>query len=192
MGGSMLNIKTAHTDIAALNAEIAEVKKALADVHGTETEVYARIVGYYRSVRNWNKGKRDEYNLRKQFICPERQETARITTNSECTVSAAENIQEENTTQKAATYEFFARKTCPNCPPVKEYLSKAAMRGTLVDVDSDQGLARAAEKGVFAAPTVILYAADGTEVARAHDVQGLNAVMEQYAETIQQNAVAAY
>ena len=36
-------------------------------MHGTETEVYARIVGYYRSVRNWNKGKKDEYNQRKMF-----------------------------------------------------------------------------------------------------------------------------
>lgn len=188
----MLNTETSCTDISALDAEIEEVKKALADVHGTETEVYARIVGYYRSVRNWNKGKRDEYNLRKQFICPEPHETVQITPNSETAVSAAENAQEENAPQKAAAYEFFARKTCPNCPPVKEYLAHSAMRGTLVDVDTEQGLARAAEKGVFAAPTVILYTADGTEVARAHDVQGVNAIMQQYAETIQHNAVAAY
>ena len=43
-------------------------KEALKNVHGTETEVYARIVGYYRSVRNWNKGKRDEYDHRKMFV----------------------------------------------------------------------------------------------------------------------------
>ncbi|MHB0854142.1 MAG: ribonucleoside triphosphate reductase [Rectinema subterraneum] len=34
---------------------------------GAETEVYSRIVGYYRSVRNWNKGKREEYKERKMF-----------------------------------------------------------------------------------------------------------------------------
>lgn len=32
-----------------------------------ETEVYARIVGYYRAVRNWNNGKREEFNERKMF-----------------------------------------------------------------------------------------------------------------------------
>jgi anaerobic ribonucleoside-triphosphate reductase len=31
---------------------------------GEETEVWSRIVGYYRPVKNWNKGKREEYNNR--------------------------------------------------------------------------------------------------------------------------------
>ena len=54
--------------LAEIDAEIARTKEALANVKGTETEVYARIVGYYRSVRNWNKGKRDEYDHRKMFV----------------------------------------------------------------------------------------------------------------------------
>ncbi|MFT5171641.1 MAG: anaerobic ribonucleoside-triphosphate reductase, partial [Candidatus Marinamargulisbacteria bacterium] len=33
----------------------------------TETEVYSRIVGYYRPVQNWNKGKKAEYALRQVF-----------------------------------------------------------------------------------------------------------------------------
>lgn len=33
-----------------------------------ETEVYARIVGYYRPVKNWNDGKRAEYKNRKEFV----------------------------------------------------------------------------------------------------------------------------
>ncbi|MDE5898086.1 MAG: anaerobic ribonucleoside-triphosphate reductase, partial [Treponemataceae bacterium] len=47
--------------------EIEATKEALSHVRGTETEVYARIVGYYRAVKNWNKGKRDEFNQRKLF-----------------------------------------------------------------------------------------------------------------------------
>mgnify|MGYP003334218024 CR=1 FL=1 len=35
-----------------------------------ETEVYSRIVGYYRPVQNWNKGKKSEYKLRATFSCP--------------------------------------------------------------------------------------------------------------------------
>ncbi len=34
---------------------------------GNETEVYARIVGYYRPVKNWNKGKAEEYCERRLF-----------------------------------------------------------------------------------------------------------------------------
>jgi len=34
---------------------------------GEETEVYARIVGYYRPVQNWNLGKKSEYHNRKLY-----------------------------------------------------------------------------------------------------------------------------
>ena len=34
---------------------------------GEATEVYSRIVGYYRSVKNWNAGKKAEYHERKVF-----------------------------------------------------------------------------------------------------------------------------
>jgi ribonucleoside-triphosphate reductase len=34
---------------------------------GQETEIYARIVGYYRPVKNWNKGKFEEYHIRNLF-----------------------------------------------------------------------------------------------------------------------------
>jgi ribonucleoside-triphosphate reductase len=34
---------------------------------GEETEVYSRIVGYYRPVQNWNLGKKSEFNERKSF-----------------------------------------------------------------------------------------------------------------------------
>ena len=32
-----------------------------------ETEVWSRVVGYHRPVKNWNEGKREEYNERKTF-----------------------------------------------------------------------------------------------------------------------------
>ena len=35
---------------------------------GAETEVYSRVVGYLRPVMQWNKGKREEFKLRKTFV----------------------------------------------------------------------------------------------------------------------------
>lgn len=35
---------------------------------GAEAEVYARVVGFYRPVRNWNVGKSEEYKQRAEFI----------------------------------------------------------------------------------------------------------------------------
>ena len=66
-----------------VEAEIAQTREALANVKGRDTEVYARIVGYYRSVRNWNKGKRDEYDQRKQFVYDGTNTSAHITATKE-------------------------------------------------------------------------------------------------------------
>ncbi|PIP26663.1 MAG: hypothetical protein CO140_03475 [Candidatus Moranbacteria bacterium CG_4_9_14_3_um_filter_40_7] len=37
-----------------------------------KTEVYSRVVGYIRPVEQWNKGKREEYNDRKEFVVAEK------------------------------------------------------------------------------------------------------------------------
>ena len=34
---------------------------------GKETEVYSRIVGYFRPLRNWNLGKKEEFKTRLEF-----------------------------------------------------------------------------------------------------------------------------
>ena len=50
-----------------LNEEISLLHTQLENLKGAPTEVYTRIVGYYRPVKNWNKGKREEYNERLPF-----------------------------------------------------------------------------------------------------------------------------
>ncbi|MBR6682649.1 MAG: ribonucleoside triphosphate reductase, partial [Clostridia bacterium] len=35
---------------------------------GREAEVWSRVVGYLRPVQNYNKGKKEEYMLRKKFV----------------------------------------------------------------------------------------------------------------------------
>lgn len=35
-----------------------------------KTEVYSRVVGYLRPVRQWNKGKQSEWKNRREFIAP--------------------------------------------------------------------------------------------------------------------------
>lgn len=167
-----------HRTLEAIDAEIAETKAALNDVHGTQTEVYARIVGYYRAVRNWNKGKRDEFDQRKMFVC--NGSTAQIS--NETTAPDGDSKKTDVPAPAAAhgtagRYEFFLRRTCPNCPPVKAYMAAIAMDGEQIDVDTEAGLQSAAARGVFAAPTVIFYDAQDTEIGRAHNVEELNAIL---------------
>lgn len=53
--------------IESIDKKIDSLKESLNSVQGTETEVYTRIVGYYRAVKNWNLGKKEEYKVRKTF-----------------------------------------------------------------------------------------------------------------------------
>jgi ribonucleoside-triphosphate reductase len=32
-----------------------------------KTEVYSRVVGYHRPVKNWNKGKQEEFKDRREY-----------------------------------------------------------------------------------------------------------------------------
>lgn len=50
-----------------LKGKIADLKAKLKDVHGSKCEVFSRVVGYMRPVQNWNKGKKEEYALRKTY-----------------------------------------------------------------------------------------------------------------------------
>lgn len=48
-----------------LQKQIKEIKEQMKDVHGSKCEVYSRVVGYLRPVQAWNKGKKEEYAMRK-------------------------------------------------------------------------------------------------------------------------------
>ena len=165
--------------VTEIESDIAKVKEEMQDVHGSTTEVYARIVGYYRSVRNWNPGKREEYKHRKIFIADE----ARIAEHLPETIVSAAVDESANgdclcdSTEEINHYELFMRKSCPNCPPVKEFCSKLEMTGEQLDVDSAEGFARASAYGIFSAPTVIFFDADGNEINRAHSVNEIKEVL---------------
>ena len=184
MGGKIMEKRS----LSQIESEIAETKAALSNVHGTETEVYARIVGYYRAVKHWNNGKRDEFGLRKMFTLEDSHLEEQAKTSAKLTADAAPKNTAKIPSKKAeaadtesVTYELYTRKTCPNCPPVKEFMSHLDMAGRSIDVDTEEGLAEAAKKGVFASPTVIFYNAAGVETARCHNVEELEAVFNKVA-----------
>lgn len=49
--------------------KIASLKEEMKNAHGTKCEVYSRVVGYLRPVQSWNKGKKEEFLMRKKFNC---------------------------------------------------------------------------------------------------------------------------
>ncbi|MGO8692905.1 MAG: anaerobic ribonucleoside-triphosphate reductase [Rectinemataceae bacterium] len=145
----------------AIEKRLEELRGELGRVEGGPTEVYSRIVGYYRSVRNWNAGKREEYAARRVFSLPsardKRREGAPVTAEAEILV--------------------FTRKACPNCPPVASHVRASGLAAAFVDVDGEEGLALARSHGVLATPTVLALDPQGRELFRACDLSSLRSAL---------------
>lgn len=188
---------------AAIEKRIADLKAELCRVEGTQTEVYSRIVGYYRSVRNWNAGKRDEYSQRLTYGMPKGLPSAAGIGAPERVAAAPQRVSAAPAAPLApaapaaarlpsgAPAELFAqahpersgmlvftRKACPNCPPVADYVESAGLPAVFVDVDAEEGLALARRHGVMATPTVVGLDSDGRESFRAFGIGELKARLE--------------
>jgi hypothetical protein len=157
------------TDRKSIEARIAELRGELARAEGTPTEVYSRIVGYYRSVRNWNAGKREEYGQRLAFGMPDL--AGRLETGAEAAAVAA--VPHPTGIELTDGVLVFTREACPNCSPVANYVMASGMKALFVDVDRDEGFALARELGVMATPTILGMDGEGRESFRAFDVAGL-------------------
>lgn len=120
--------------------EIKKKKEELANVEGTECEVHARIVGYYRAVKNWNKGKRDEYNNRAVY--------------KPTPVKISEF--------KLESVVYFYQPSCPNCLPVKQYLEEIKLKHRAINALEHQDEAR--RYSIMSTPTVLFL--DENKIAR--------------------------
>ena len=120
---------------------------------GKETEVYSRITGYYRPVKNWNDGKSQEYKDRKVYNIENSvlREKAPVET-CECACEAAPAVKAEN-----AKAILVSRVTCPNCKVAEQLLQKAGVAYEKVIAEEHPDLCR--QYGIKGAPTLVI--ADG-------------------------------
>ena len=159
-----------------LEKRLANLKDELDHVEGTQTEVYSRIVGYYRSVRNWNAGKREEYGQRRAFAMPAAAFSSPAVDKATQTAKAASvpgAIERGAVDARRSGILVFTKKACPNCPPVKDYIVRAGLPAVFVDVDGEDGLALARRHGVLATPTVVGLDGEGRESFRAYGLTEL-------------------
>ncbi len=106
---------------------------------GKETEVYSRITGYYRPVKNWNIGKTEEFKMRKVYDLS----TSKL--KEECTNE--EVIKEDK-------IMLFGTNACPNCKMAKEFLKKAKIDYEWVNAEENVELTK--DLGVKQAPTLVI------------------------------------
>ncbi|MBN2051332.1 MAG: hypothetical protein JW760_12845 [Spirochaetales bacterium] len=161
------------TKLEEIESRIGELKSQLEQVEGTPTEVYSRIVGYYRPVKNWNKGKREEYGMRKVFSDLDFNPSKETNRQEEKKASH----REEEVSTETIGYLYFYRPSCPNCPPVAEALEQTALPGRRIDVDTEEGFSLAEAYSVLTAPTVIFTNPEGHETLRASTAQAVRSAV---------------
>jgi len=108
---------------------------------GRETELYSRITGYYRPVKNWNDGKLEEYKNRKEY-------------NIETSCLKKNHIETEGIV-------LFGRENCPNCKVAKELLDKNKVKYQYIDAENNVELAKKYE--IKQAPTLLNICGDSVE-----------------------------
>ena len=126
---------------------------------GKEAEVYSRITGYYRPVKNWNDGKRQEYKNRTVYDIihsksPEQKMKSygaaeklaeQAAGKEEPKAAAADKIEEDG-------MYLFTTSTCPNCKMAKEMLAEEQYE--VIDAERHPDLA--AQYGIMQAPTLLV------------------------------------
>jgi len=155
-----------------------------------ETEVYSRIVGYYRPIRQWNNGKKEEFKDRLEYL-----EAKGL--KGEVKVKAVvsdDGVMEEhefmtNGDSVVKRFRIFTMPNCEKCAAAKDYLGDK-VKGETVDLGSDEGLRefRGVYKelkdkihrnadGSLPIPTILLYNDNGDLVTVAHHVDQVKQVI---------------
>ena len=116
-------------------------------VCGQEAEVYSRITGYYRPVKNWNEGKSQEYKNRTTYDVT----ASALKKGGETAAKVAEAVEEKAGMTPAGVY-LFTTKTCPNCKMAQEFLKDVDYQ--MVDAEENPELT--GEFGIMQAPTLVL------------------------------------
>ena len=130
---------------------------------GEEAEVYSRITGYYRPVKNWNDGKTQEFKERRVYDITNSHMRPRTQAAAQEAVKASVDDSETRTL-------LFTTKTCPNCRVAASSLEKANIPYELIDAEEHMDLVEKYE--VMQAPTLIVVK-DGqvTKLANASNIK---------------------
>ncbi len=125
---------------------------------GKEAEVYSRITGYYRPVKNWNDGKSQEFKDRKTYDI----ENSVLTHEGpiEAPAEAPCACCAEPEAEKAVSdgIYLFTTATCPNCKIATALLDKAGVG--YIKLLAEENAELVADFGIRQAPTLIVVNGD--------------------------------
>ncbi len=119
-------------------------------VCGEEAEVYSRITGYYRPVKNWNDGKAQEYKDRKVYDIGRSHLTHDVLDDEPCDCCAEESAE----VSVANGAYLFTTATCPNCKIACNLLDKAGV--AYEKLLANEHAEMATDLGIRQAPTLVV------------------------------------
>ncbi len=136
---------------------------------GKEAEVYSRITGYYRPVKNWNDGKSQEYKDRKVYNIGTSvlKRDGRPVEVASCDAPAKESKVEDGA-------YLFTTATCPNCKIACATLDKAGFKYEKLLANENKELAEAL--GIKQAPTLAIV--KGGEVEKFAGVSDIKKMLK--------------
>ncbi len=117
---------------------------------GRATELYSRITGYYRPVQNWNDGKAQEYQDRREYDIG----SSNVRPLAERDQEAVRAKEDQQVGDLSSKHVLFTTSTCPNCT-----VSKADLRDSGIDyleLNVKDHLELARQFGVMQAPTLLV------------------------------------
>jgi ribonucleoside-triphosphate reductase len=142
---------------------------------GKATEVYSRIVGYFRPISKWNDGKTQEFKDRVTFDLQnfDNLQDSQINETGEVkiynnsglnvgSISQSELLKES--TSNSNYIAVFVSPTCPRCGPFKTLLRQSVdtVKIRTIDTSTEEGLRLAREFGILQLPTAIVFTEKGT------------------------------
>ena len=158
-------------------------EKVKCPICGQDTEVYSRITGYYRPVKNWNDGKSQEYKDRKKYLIDESK-------TSVCEEPIKEDIEDSNQSKMKQNEEMVSdvsitlltKDHCPNCEVVKAYIKNSLNEETrssirFLNAFNDPEADELIDKyKIMSIPTMIV--SDGSHTIVVHTVERIIKYLE--------------
>ena len=137
---------------------------------GKETEVYSRITGYYRPVKNWNAGKSQEFKDRRTYVVEEmspdnkKSNWAAKTPVSDIREKQAVRLEPQTTVESEPKVlevtavsdtipTIYVKDHCPKCKGAEQRFKLANIKFETVNCSEHMDIAR--ELGITQTPTII-------------------------------------
>ncbi len=130
---------------------------------GKKTEVWSRITGYYRPIQNWNDGKAQEFQDRKEYISEKSVLKAReVMADVRNSIDKAKEEETQIPTNDVLT--IYVQDHCPKCKGAEQRLDLSGIKHNVVNCSQNMDEAR--RLNLTETPTII--DPDGTRFVGAN------------------------